>query len=478
MNTISFSQFDASPGFSGESFDPNEKEDSNGEFSALLLSFYVPPPPPIALSPASPPPAPEATGISEIAAGESQNVAPIDGEINLTASSFSVGANSLFTKLPNQDAILPETLQSKIIQPETTGQDVHASVESINQNVSSAPGNFWSGKALPANPKSDQTNENNVRLPLLRKITETSSDKPVIIKGAPDNLATDTEFLTRINNLKSLSPHRPSLTGTVFSENLRAETTMDLPFKTKIEAKPSIGLPKGLSKIFQALAEAPIEKPVALNFLDQSINPKQTEKNDSLTTETKGGETFSPDDLADQGVVPNAAQHLPLEKPSEKSSDFKLEQTSPAAQISEVIKELSAKISQSREPQLIKLRLRPAELGAVEIRVERNLDGKINAHLTTHLEATKQILTENISELRNSLQRAGWQVDHLEISCSSFSTANLDSGNNQSQPQQTPNHQDGSLAQNSSLHSENENSNSPDLLAVERNSHRLLSVRA
>ncbi len=491
MNMISFSQFDNSPTFSGENSDPNEKEDSNGEFSALLSSFYVPPP--VAL-PASLP-TPDSTAVSGVvsesaAAGDARNVAPLGGQINFATPNLST-ANNLFAKISDQETVLPQTPKAEVTRPEKTAQAVPA------------PDDFWSGKIIQPNPKSDKTGEINVRLPVLRKASETTLEQPVgqrtpatdhveNNKDLPANPQNKGEFAAtpideiilpeklQVEHIKSVKTTNKGLSVSdnfgsdkVLPPNSKSET--DWRAETKIEAKPSIGLPKGLSKIFQALAEAPVEKPVAPNFLNPNLN--RTEKDDSSESDVGADETFSLDDLINQDASPNAAQNLHLERASEKSPEFKLEQTSPVTQISEVIKELSAKISQLREPQLIKLRLRPAELGTVEIRVEQNLDGKINAHLTTHLESTRQIFTENISELRSSLQQAGWQVDHLEISCESFSTANFSSSNNQSQSQQTPMQPDGTTTQNPSLHSEPENSNSPDL-TVERNSHRLLSVRA
>lgn len=128
--------------------------------------------------------------------------------------------------------------------------------------------------------------------------------------------------------------------------------------------------------------------------------------------------------------------NLGVAKQTAKIPEFKLE-TAPLEQIKEAIIELTNKINSVREPQIIKLRLRPAELGAVEVKLERAESGKINARLITTLESTQHLFTQNISQLREALTEAGWQVDQLEVSCQSFQNA-ANSGNNDNPSPTTP----------------------------------------
>lgn len=86
---------------------------------------------------------------------------------------------------------------------------------------------------------------------------------------------------------------------------------------------------------------------------------------------------------------------------------------------------------------ILKLRLRPAELGAVEIKLEKHASGKLSAHFQTENETTRQILVERSEQLRDALQNSGWQVERLDISCnSSFSDG---SENRESQSRETGN---------------------------------------
>jgi flagellar hook-length control protein FliK len=70
----------------------------------------------------------------------------------------------------------------------------------------------------------------------------------------------------------------------------------------------------------------------------------------------------------------------------------------------------------------MKMRLHPAELGAVEISLERNSSGALSAHFTTENEGARQALTNNLDQLRDSLQKSGWQVGQLDVSSNSSSS--------------------------------------------------------
>jgi flagellar hook-length control protein FliK len=102
-------------------------------------------------------------------------------------------------------------------------------------------------------------------------------------------------------------------------------------------------------------------------------------------------------------------------------------------QIEPRILELAAFNRTGSEKRILKMRLNPADLGAVEITLEKSSTGKINAHFQTETEPARQILNESLSQLRDSLQNSGWQVGDLEISCNSSSSNGDERRENQSQ---------------------------------------------
>ncbi len=92
-----------------------------------------------------------------------------------------------------------------------------------------------------------------------------------------------------------------------------------------------------------------------------------------------------------------------------------LEQVKPA-----VIQLAAATANEGK--QILKMRLHPAELGTVEIRLEKNAAGVLEAHFKTDTDTAKHFLTQGLDALRHSLQNAGWQVGRVEISTGAFST--------------------------------------------------------
>lgn len=64
----------------------------------------------------------------------------------------------------------------------------------------------------------------------------------------------------------------------------------------------------------------------------------------------------------------------------------------------------------------IKLRLNPQELGTVEIMIERNENGGLNATFRTETVEAQQALSQNLDTLRETLQNAGWQVGKMDVS--------------------------------------------------------------
>jgi hypothetical protein len=100
--------------------------------------------------------------------------------------------------------------------------------------------------------------------------------------------------------------------------------------------------------------------------------------------------------------------------PKASTAAAMLEQIRPA-----VIQLAAAAANEGR--QILKMRLHPAELGTVEIRLEKNDAGVLEAHFKTDTDTARHFLTQGLDALRHSLQNAGWQVGRVEISTGAFS---------------------------------------------------------
>ncbi len=140
-------------------------------------------------------------------------------------------------------------------------------------------------------------------------------------------------------------------------------------------------------------------------------------------------------------------------------------------QIEPRIIELASVLKPNEEKQLLKMRLNPAELGEVEIRIERDSSGNISAQFKTASETTRNVLIDSLGQLRESMQNSGLKVENLEVSLSSSSTNGNESRDEQSRrPEQVK--ANGSFAGGGDTFVENEG-NSQDELA-----NRLVNLRA
>lgn len=157
---------------------------------------------------------------------------------------------------------------------------------------------------------------------------------------------------------------------------------------------------------------------------------------------------------------------------SESATQTPAKAQSLAAQIEPQIFQMATLAFGTGKPQILKMRLNPAELGAVEIRIEKDAAGNLNAYFQTENEEARKILTENLAQLRDSLQDSGWQFERVEVSCGSFSFAGNEAREEASRAFEN-------TVQNSSVQTADAVGavNNKDEMNSEK-SNRLLSVRA
>ena len=131
--------------------------------------------------------------------------------------------------------------------------------------------------------------------------------------------------------------------------------------------------------------------------------------------------------------------------------------------------EISVFARKTEDANILKMRLRPAELGVVEVKLEKSESGKIHLHLQTESDATQQILTADLGALRESLQNAGWQIERLEISSGLLSSAGSENRENPSRQAETV---EKAFVQTGALDDDSENTDDSKF------SHRLVNLRA
>lgn len=85
-------------------------------------------------------------------------------------------------------------------------------------------------------------------------------------------------------------------------------------------------------------------------------------------------------------------------------------------------------VPEGGDRRLLKMRLHPAELGSVEIELEKDAGGTLTARIHTESAAARHILVEGLDQLRDSLQNSGWTVGDLQVGIGSGSTNSGESG--------------------------------------------------
>ena len=108
------------------------------------------------------------------------------------------------------------------------------------------------------------------------------------------------------------------------------------------------------------------------------------------------------------------------------TSEFKLNRII-LDQVGSRLTDLAMNLREGGDKKVFKIRLKPAELGTVEITLAKNADGRIDAHFQTDNPHTQHILKETLNQLRASLEQSGLQVGELNTSCTSFSSGGQDS---------------------------------------------------
>jgi hypothetical protein len=120
------------------------------------------------------------------------------------------------------------------------------------------------------------------------------------------------------------------------------------------------------------------------------------------------------------------SESFAVDNKSATAANIELQTAQPvAAKVRMVLEQVTPKMMElaasvvatvSGEKQIMKMRLHPAELGTVEIHLEKDASGTLSAHFKTDNEASRQILNKNLDQLRDALNNAGIQVGQMDAS--------------------------------------------------------------
>ncbi len=125
------------------------------------------------------------------------------------------------------------------------------------------------------------------------------------------------------------------------------------------------------------------------------------------------------DSAADFGFDTNVDSRSEVPKPAPfQLSDVKVRRIL-FDQVGTQVMDFALRNTEISDKQSIKIRLKPEELGTVEITLAKGGDGTVEAHFHTDNPQTQHLLNETLAQLRESLENSGIKVGSLETSCSS-----------------------------------------------------------
>ncbi|MEP6901840.1 MAG: flagellar hook-length control protein FliK [Actinomycetota bacterium] len=446
MNTISFAKFgnfDNQPGFSADR-EPDEKTE---DFSIILSNIFVALQPPVVPVKAV---APAKTG------GDFKSPPELDSKPNFDNSLDDSGSQ----KLPDAEhtPLFPPILENSSDIPPTL-QTFRAENQGIRQRLNGYKTELKPGAPFPpqnnelfrteskfggddSNPQNFEFESDSTGVFLKPKEVDNQSKgfdlrpnelQPIL--GTFDKYLKSSE--SQIKVIESGTQTSDSASNFINPE-LNQSPNSRLAAQIQSETKPK----SGFAEIAQNLNTIEKEQPKA------EIKSSDAENNYSFKFD-KVLETVSKDQKTVETVQNNQSDPAKI-----------------AEQINPHLLELAALTAQKNEKQTLKMRLHPAELGTVEIILERNSSGTLNACFQTETEGARQALTKNLDQLRDSLQNAGWQIGRMEITNGSLSST-------------ADGHRENPSRQSESVENYNfsRSSETPDDLE-QNNSNRLLSLLA
>ncbi len=451
MNTISFAKFDNfdnQPNFSSDP-EPDEKTE---DFSIILSNIFVTLQPPLV---------PVKSVVPDQKGGNFEIACEGASKQNFEAE------NSLDdTKLP----ILPEVERTPLFPPQAELSTDLPTVPTLwagNQGIRNRL-NGYKTELKPNEPFPTQNNtvlraENNPnteKSDLANMALIKQAQKPETLTVLPQSLRTVTESLKAVQTKSEIISPPPPITGSTIG----GDNSTPADFETAKDSIDTIVLKPnfvdnkltgfnlipneiqsklGTFETSQKSSE-PVEKIIdplkqdsasRLEEIFQNLNTgeKEQPKGEIKKTENEFNVSVNFDKFLE-----NVSKD---QKTVETVQSNQADPAKIAEQINPQLLELAALTDRKNEKQTLKMRLHPAELGTVEIKLERNSSGTLNAYFQTETEGAREALTNNLDQLRDSLQNAGWQIGQMEITYGSLSsTANQHRENASRQSESVENH--------------------------------------
>jgi hypothetical protein len=403
---------------------PEPADSSKDDFASMLAAMWGAPvaqqPQPITETPV-----------------ETDTTAPECATVQAEASASNL------TPLPNGDILVPQPVLTYDDKPETTVtpedgtkkiavpdislpkqkgkvETEPADIEPIVINQMPMVSNAQPATEATELPKSDPTSQTPVapgngfaRQPLDGTAPDPGEPKFVAPVRRPPTFIDPQAVATAKDDAATAQPTRTEVSVTVDPVG-------------KSDAQPAAAAPD------QVTAEAiKREANLAASYLAQASRDSRESTFEAIKAQVSGGgpdsgSNDSAKDLASDTnqadtVVPVNVSPAAFASTLAKNSLDTVQETV-APQVANQLAELAAN-TQPRQQRSVRLRLRPEELGQVDIQLSRDSAGKVSAQVVVERDSARAALSQSLPQLRETLERAGLQVDRLNVSSDSSSFA-------------------------------------------------------
>ena len=182
------------------------------------------------------------------------------------------------------------------------------------------------------------------------------------------------------------------------------------PEQTPLRENETVEFPTSAPRSAKAVASVPL----AVDDRSRAVSYEAEAALATTATSLGEREVFSTENSESVTRPQPTAVAASVKAPSPAASAAPPLPSSPIAQTMQPVLELAQRVP-PQEARTLHFSLNPAELGRVDIEVTRDAQGRVSASLTVEQADTAQSLTHGIGQLRESLERAGMVVEHLQV---------------------------------------------------------------
>jgi hypothetical protein len=281
-------------------------------------------------------------------------------------------------------------------------------------------------------------------------------DQQVFNLNLPAPLAPRVSFAATLERLRVTSESQLNL-------NPQPEKSVgktDAPPQTQATAEPQAEFAQ-TNISTETVAQSATANEITKDSTATDVAPKNPAKSDNrLTREAQ---------LSPQTAQTSAFQRAGIQDTVSEAVQTIKTKESVATQVSHAMTQLADAGLAHREQRSIRIRLRPEELGEVEIKITTDDRGHLNAHISVEQDFTRRAIEDGLNHLRETMQQAGVNIGEINVSISQLTSGGA--GAHTESHSQTAVGQQLSATHTSPSSDENAGGG-------ESNEERLLSVRA